>query len=220
MRIAIKLGGSILEESGTRQAVLRQVAGLVEAGHEVILVHGGGKRLSRRLAQLGIESKFIGGLRVTDAETLEVALMVLSGEVNKMLVAELARLNCKALGICGADGASVRCRRMADYPDSPQGLEFVGRPIGLDRAFFEQILSWGLTPVVSSIAMGPDCRLYNVNADQMAAICASGAGCKTLVFLTDVPGVRDENGTVLREIGRKDIDELRSKGVVTGGRLP
>ncbi len=220
MRLTIKLGGSLLEDSGTRLAVLRQVADLVKQGHQIILVHGGGKRLNRRLSQLGIKSRFIDGLRVTDGETLGVAVMVLAGEVNKLLVSELAALDCRALGICGADACSVRCQRLSDHPGDPQDLQYVGRPVSVDSAFFELLFGAGLVPVVSSIALGPDCKLYNVNADQMAAVCACQTGGQALVYLTDVPGVRDENGAVLRRVGRREIEVLRSRGILSGGMLP
>jgi acetylglutamate kinase len=220
LRFTVKLGGSILEEAGTRRAVIRQVAALAGQGHEIILVHGGGKSLSRRLSQLGIESRFVDGLRVTDAATLGVAVMVLAGEVNKMLVAEMGEQGCRALGICGADASAVRCNRLSDLPGAPQDLDFVGKPASVDSAFFELVLRSGLVPVVSSIALGPDFRLYNVNADQMASICAWGTGSRALVYLTDVPGVRGENDTVLKSIGRKDIENLRARGVLSGGMLP
>jgi acetylglutamate kinase len=220
LRFTVKLGGSILEEAGTRRAIIGQVATLVGQGHEIILVHGGGKSLSRRLSQLGIESRFVDGLRVTDTATLGVAVMVLAGEVNKMLVAEMGEQGCRALGICGADACAVRCNRLSDLPGAPQELEFVGKPVSVDPGFFGLVLGSGLVPVVSSIALGPDFHLYNVNADQMASICAWGTGCRALVYLTDVPGVRGENGTVLKNIGRKGIEDLRAKGILSGGMLP
>lgn len=220
MRFTVKLGGSILEEAGTRHAILGQVADLVRQGHEIILVHGGGKSLSRRLSQLGIESRFLDGLRVTDAATLAVAVMVLAGEVNKMLVSEMGEMGCRALGICGADASAVRCKRLSDLPGVTQELGFVGKPLSVNSEFFELLLGAGLVPVVASIALGPDYRLYNVNADQMAAICARGTGCRALVYLTDVPGVRGEDNSVLGSIGKKDIENLRARGILAGGMLP
>lgn len=220
MRITVKLGGSILEDVGVRSRLLSQVAALAAQGHQIILVHGGGKSLNRRLAQLQITSRFIEGLRVTDAETLGVAVMVLAGEVNKKIVSELSALGTGAVGICGADAGSVRCVQVSDLPGYPAGLGFVGKPSAVNRSFFDLILGSGLVPVVSSIALGPDSRLYNVNADQMAAACAWGAGCTSLIYLTDVPGVRDEDGSVLSRIDEAGIMRLRSRGVLSGGMLP
>jgi acetylglutamate kinase len=220
VRITVKLGGSILEDSDTRMNLLAQVSRMASDGHEIVLVHGGGKSLNRRLSQMQMDSRFIDGLRVTDAETLGVAVMVLAGEVNKKIVAEMSRLGTKAVGICGADAGAVRCVPVSDLPDYPAGIGFVGKPSEVNSGFFGMLLANGLVPVVSSIAMGPDAQLYNINADQMASACASGTGCTSLIYLTDVPGVRDENGAVLAEIGETEILDLRSKGVLSGGMLP
>jgi len=200
--------------------LLAQVSRLVKQGREVILVHGGGKSLNRRLSQMQMKSQFIDGLRVTDAETLGVAVMVLSGEVNKRIVAEMNHLGTRALGICGADAAAVRCVDVSGLPGYPAGIGFVGKPVHVDREFFDAILKAGLVPVVSSIALGPDSQLFNVNADQMASACASGAHCDSLIYLTDVPGVRDEEGRILGQMGKSDILDLRSRGILSGGMLP
>ena len=220
MRITVKLGGSILEDTDVRMHLLAQISSVAAQGHEVILVHGGGKSLSRRLSQMQMTSRFVDGLRVTDAETLGVAVMVLAGEVNKGIVAEMSQMGTRALGICGADAAAVRCVRLSDLPGYPAGIGFVGKPVDVNLAFFNLILGSGMVPVVSSIALGPDSRLYNINADQMAAACASGTHCTSLIYLTDVPGVRDENGSVLSRIGKSEILSMRSRGILSGGMLP
>ncbi len=220
MRFTAKLGGSILEDASIRGSILGQIAKLKRAGHEAILVHGGGKSLSRRVGQLGLTVRIVDGLRVTDAATLQVALMVLAGEVNKNLVSELCRLNTRAIGICGVDASAVRCEPVSGLPGYPADLGFVGRPVALDRGLFDLFLADGLVPVVSSIAAGSDFQPYNINADQMAAICAWGTGCSALVYLTDVPGVLGEGGKVLGHLGTTDVDELRARGVVSGGMLP
>ncbi|HYK89441.1 MAG TPA: acetylglutamate kinase [Acidobacteriota bacterium] len=219
MRLTVKLGGSLLEESASRRALLGQVADLVRDGHEITLVHGGGRALSRRLSQLGIESHFVDGLRVTDAATLSVAVMVLAGEVNKMLVSEMGETGCRALGICGADAWLVRCERLS-LTGARRDLEYVGKPVSVNSEFFNMVLKWGLVPVISSIALGWDFRLYNVNADQMASVCARGSGAQALVYLTDVPGIMGEGETVLRHARRTDIESLHARGILTGGMLP
>jgi acetylglutamate kinase len=220
LRITVKLGGSILEDAGMRMRLLAQICTIAAQGHEVVLVHGGGKSLSRRLSQLRMTSQFIDGLRVTDAETLGVAVMVLSGEVNKRIVAEMSGLGIQALGICGADAISIRCVQLSGLPGYPSGIGYVGKPSEVNAPFFDLILGAGLTPVVSSIALGPDSQLYNINADQMAAACASGTKCTSLIYLTDVPGVRDENGIVIDRLGKSDIADLRARGILSGGMLP
>lgn len=220
MRITVKLGGSILEDAVVRASILRQVAELRQRGAEVILVHGGGRNLSRRLTQLGLGSHFINGLRVTDGEVLRAALMVLAGEVNKLLVLELAGCGVNAFGLCGTDGLAVRCARASDLPEYPPGLGFVGKPTGINRGLFDIMLGAGLLPVVASIAAGEDFQAYNVNADQMASVCAWGAGCDALIYLTDVAGVLDAKGVVLPHVDRRDIEGLRAAGVIAGGMLP
>jgi len=220
MRITIKLGGSILEDADIRGHLLEQIAGIAALKHEIILVHGGGKSLNRRLSQLQMTSEFIDGLRVTDEAILGVAVMVLAGEVNKKLVVELGHLGISAIGICGADAMSVRCVPLAGTPGYPDKIGFVGKPSQVNRKFFDMVIDAGLVPVVSSIAIGADAQLYNVNADQMAVACASGTDCEALVYLTDVPGVKDENGKVIGRLDKASILDLRARGVLSGGMLP
>jgi acetylglutamate kinase len=220
MRITVKLGGSILEDAAIRSDILGQVARATALGNEIILVHGGGRSLNRRLAQMQIESRFQDGLRVTDAATLEAAVMVLAGEVNKKIVSEMNHRGAPALGICGADAGAVRCVRISELPGGPSDIGFVGKPTEVNRSFFDRSFKAGWIPVVSSIALGPDGHLYNVNADQMASACAAGAGCTSLVYLTDVDGVKDENGSVLRDLTESGINDLRARGIVKGGMLP
>jgi len=219
-RVALKLGGSILEDAPTMGRIVEQVAAVVARGTEVVIVHGGGKRLNRRLEDLGIESRFVAGLRVTDEATLSVALMVLAGEVNKNLVVALGGMKVRAIGICGADVSCVRCERLEVPAGRGEELGFVGQPTKVDRRFFEQMFEIGLTPVVASVALGTDRHLYNVNADQMASVCASGTGCEALIYLTDVAGVMDARGRVISSLDAKSIEKLRLEGVLTGGMLP
>jgi acetylglutamate kinase len=220
LRFTVKLGGSILEDAGIRRGILGQVSALEREGHEIILVHGGGKSLTRRLEELRIQSRFIEGLRVTDAQTLAVAVMVLAGEVNKSLVSELQAMGSSAIGICGADGAAVRCRPIAGTPGFSAELGFVGQPVSVNRALFKLLLGGGLVPVVSSIAYGEDGQLFNVNADQMASICAWGTRSKALIYLTDVAGVKDKSGAVIRWLDPGKVAALRADGTLTGGMLP
>ncbi len=220
MRVTIKLGGAILEEQESRQEIVRQLAEAALRRTEIIVVHGGGRSLTRRLQQLGVASRFSGGLRITDSETLTVALMVLAGEVNKTLVRTLGSAGVRAVGICGADAECVRCERVPSAAGGSEDLGFVGIPTRVDRSFFETLLSAGLTPVVACLALGHDWQLYNVNADQMASTIAWATGSELLVYLTDVPGVLDEGGNVIAHLGGAEIARLRQRGVLTGGMLP
>ncbi len=220
MRVTIKLGGAILEEEESRQEIVRQLAEAVLERKEIIIVHGGGKNLTRRLQQLGIASRFSGGLRITDSETLAVALMVLAGEVNKTLVRTLGSAGLRAVGICGADADCVRCEPMPRPASCSEDLGFVGIPSRVDCGFFDTLLSAGLTPVVASLALGNDRQLYNVNADQMASTIAWATGSESLVYLTDVPGVLDDTGKVIVRLGSIEIARMRDSRVLTGGMLP
>jgi len=223
MRITIKLGGSILEDAKIRGRLLDEIAAIAAMKHEIILVHGGGKSLNRRLAQLQMEARFIDGLRVTDEATLGVAVMVLAGEVNKKLVTELGRPGIAALGLCGADANAVRCVPVEGMPGYPEGIGFVGKPEKVNRDLFELLLGAGIIPVVSSIAIGPEgsaAQFYNINADQMASACAAATGCEALVYLTDVPGVMDANEKVINALNKADIMEMRANGAISGGMLP
>ncbi|NWG13474.1 MAG: acetylglutamate kinase [Acidobacteria bacterium] len=220
MRVTIKLGGTILEEEESRREIVRQLAEAIHSRNEIIVVHGGGRSITRRLEQMGIPSRFARGLRITDRETLAVALMVLAGEVNKNLVRTLGSAGVRAVGICGADADCVRCERMPPPAEDMEDLGFVGVPDRVDRDFFEALLSSGLTPVVASLALGPDRQLYNVNADQMASTIAWGTGSGSLVYLTDVPGVLDGAGEVIDHLGSPEIADMLRNGLLTGGMLP
>lgn len=223
MRITIKLGGSILQDADIRGRLLGEIAVIALQKHEIILVHGGGKSLNLRLQQLRMEARFVDGLRVTDEATLGVAVMVLAGEVNKKLVAELGRPGVVALGLCGADARAVRCVPVASLSGYPEDIGFVGKPTKVNRDFFELLLGAGITPVVSSIAIGADdtdTQFYNINADQMASSCAAETGCEALVYLTDVPGVMDADENVIKVLNKDDILELRARGAISGGMLP
>ena len=224
MRITIKLGGSVLEDADIRGRLLGEITAGVMQKHEIILVHGGGKSLNRRLAQLHMEARFISGLRVTDESTLDVAVMVLAGEVNKKLTAELGCRGISAIGLCGADARAVQCVSVAGMSGYPDGIGFVGKPVEVNRDFFELLLGAGITPVVSSIAIGnasdTSAQFYNINADQMASACAARTDCEALVYLTDVPGVMDGNENVISAMNKADILELREGGAISGGMLP
>jgi len=195
---------------------MRAIAELVRDGNQVAVVHGGGVQLTRMLKALGIESKFVGGLRVTDKETRDVAVMVLAGKVNKGLVAALGALGQPAVGLCGGDGLIFRARKKRTAND----LGFVGEIASADARWLEAIWNLNSVPVISSLALGFDGEYYNVNADEMAAACAVACGAEALVFLTDVPGVKGPTGEVLRWLSIDQIAEMAQSAVISGGMLP
>ena len=216
MKYVVKLGGAALEDSGILHLCGKAITDLVNDGHQVAVVHGGGVQLTRTLAQMGKQSEFIGGLRVTDAETRDAALMVLAGRVNKSLVASLGKHGQQAIGLTGGDGHVFRARKKKSVPD----LGFVGEIAATDPRWLDAIWKMGAVPVISSIALGFDGEYYNINADEMAAACAICTHADALVFLTDVPGVRGADGIVLRWLSLAQIPALERAAVVSGGMLP
>jgi acetylglutamate kinase len=216
MKYVVKLGGAGLRNRELRDGSLKAIAELVRDGHQVAVVHGGGAQLTEMLKALGKKSEFRDGLRVTDAETRDVALMVLAGKVNKSLVAGLGALGVAAVGLSGGDGLSFRARKKHGGPD----LGFVGEIAASDPRWMEAIWQLNGGPVFSSMALGFDGAYYNVNADEMAAACAIACHADALVFLTDVPGVKGANGEVMRWLSIDQIAEMAQSEVISGGMLP
>jgi acetylglutamate kinase len=213
----VKIGGAAIEDAGILRACADAVARLKNAGGHVVIVHGGGKTLSRTLQRLGMKSEFVNGLRVTDAATRDVALMVLAGLVNKKLVAALHVAGVLALGLCGGDGMMFRARKKTV---AGRDLGFVGEISAVDLQWLEAIWKQGGVPVLASIALGQDGEYYNVNADEVAAACAAACGAETLVFLTDVAGVKDASGGVIPKLSVDEVAGLVANSVITGGMLP
>jgi len=216
MKYVVKLGGVGLENPALLQGCARAIADLVQDGNQVAVVHGGGVQLTRALAQMGKKSEFIDGLRVTDAETRDIAMMVLAGKVNKALVAALGSMGQAAVGLCGGDGLMFRARKKRTKPD----LGFVGEIAASDPRWIEAIWQLHGVPVISSMALGFDGEYYNINADEMAAACATACRADALVFLTDVSGVRAANGEVMRWLSIDQIAEMAKSAVISGGMLP
>jgi acetylglutamate kinase len=217
LKIAVKIGGAALDDKDLLHKCAQAVTEMAREGHKVVVVHGGGAALTRTLKQLGKDSEFVNGLRVTDSETRDVALMVLAGRINKTLVAALNCLGQPAVGLCGGDGASFRARKKCA---NGHDLGFVGEICSVDPRWIEAIWRNGGIPVFSSLALGSDGEYYNINADQMAAACAVGCHADALVFLTDVPGVKDADGTVIRWLDVEKALQLERASVIGGGMLP
>jgi len=216
MKYVVKLGGAALENPELLQRCAQAVTDLAQDGNQVALVHGGGVQLTKTLAQLGKKSEFVSGLRITDAETRDAALMVLAGRVNKSLVAALVARGQDAMGLTGGDGQVFRARKKKTNPD----LGFVGEIASTNPAWLEAIWKMGAIPVISSIALGFDGEYYNINADEMASACAVACGADALVFLTDVPGVKGPDGNVMRWLSLNEIPALTKASISSGGMLP
>lgn len=217
MKFVVKLGGAALEDPALLQQCARAIADLAKDGHLVAIVHGGGVQLTRVLAQMGKKSEFVAGLRVTDAETRDTALMVLGGRVNKSLVAAIQHFGQSAVGLTGGDANVFRARKKrSDAGD----LGFVGEIAATDPKWLDAIWTMGAVPVISSIALGFDGEYYNINADEMASSCAVATKADALVFLTDVPGVKGADGEVMRWLSLPTVTQLERDAVISGGMLP
>lgn len=217
MKVVVKIGGAALDDKASLRKCAQAIVELARCGHRVAVVHGGGKMLTRTLQLLGMETEFINGLRVTDAGTRDVALMVLAGIVNKTLVAAIGASGMPAIGLCGGDGLTFRARKK---PVSGHDLGFVGEIVSVEAGWLEAIWQQGGIPVLSSVALGNDGEYYNINADQMAAACAVACRANSLIFLTDVPGVKDAAGAVIRWLKLNQISGMIEESVIAGGMLP
>jgi acetylglutamate kinase len=207
--VVVKLGGSTLAE---QQQVLEEVATLARR-RPVVVVHGGGRRMTEWLDRLGVPSRFEGGLRVTDAASLEVAAAVLRGVVNSELVATLRDLGCDAVGLSGVDGGLLIAERVP-------GMGLVAHVVGLRRDLLDGLLVVGQVPVVAPLARDEAGIVCNVNADDAAAGIAAGLGARQLVLLTDVDGVRDGAGRRLDTLTTSEAEALIASGVIAGGMVP
>jgi acetylglutamate kinase len=217
MRTVIKLAGALLEDDATVRALARQIAVLAREGHELLVVHGGGRLFTATLKRMGIESEFVSGLRVTDRAARDVAVMVFAGLLNKKLAAAISAQGQPAIGISAADSQCFRAEPMV-HNEVEGGLGFVGYLTGLNAPFLEALWREGLLPVVPCLGLGADNELYNINADHMAAACAEYLGADQLIYLTDVAGVLDGD-RVLSAITCEEVERLVQCRVVSGGMV-
>jgi acetylglutamate kinase len=215
MKLVVKIGGAALDNKELVKSFAHAIVGLKKAGHKIVVVHGGGAALSRTMKELGRESQFVNGLRVTDMQTRDVAIMVLAGQLNKQLVASIGRAGQEAIGLCGGDLRIIRAAKKRG-----QDLGYVGEISSVETKWFETMAEQGAVPVLASIALGNDGEYYNVNADSVASACAVAWQADALVFLTDVPGVKGADGAVIRWLDIKDIDSMVQESVISGGMLP
>jgi len=213
VKVLIKLGGTLLDSAESRDRLAAQIASARAGGIEAVVVHGGGRQMTRYLADHGIESRFVNGLRVTTPETVDAVLKVFAGSVNHELVASLNRAGARAVGLSGIDAFLVEAEEM------DPALGAVGRITGSDPALLHLLTAHGFLPVVACVAAGRDGRIYNVNADQMAAACAAAFGARQLIFLTDVEGVLDETRRVRLALTAAESERLIAAGVAAGGML-
>lgn len=211
MKVLIKLGGTLIDNSESLAGLSVQLAALPAQGIHAVVVHGGGKQMTRYLAERGVESKFVNGLRVTSPDVIDAVLKVFTGSVNKQLVSSLVAAGAPAVGISGIDAALTEARQL----DPTLGA--VGEIIRTNPALLEVLAQNGFLPVVACVAGDRHGNVYNVNADQMAVACATGYRADRLLFLTDVDGVRDGSGTTLSVLTASAARDLIESGAATGG---
>ncbi|EQB15782.1 MAG: acetylglutamate kinase [Novosphingobium lindaniclasticum] len=223
----VKYGGHAMGDPELARDFAEDVVLLKAVGINPVVVHGGGPQIGAMLKTMGVESRFIDGLRVTDKQTAQVAEMVLSGVINKEIVGWIAQAGGKAMGISGKDGGLVtasKVQRTAKDPDSnierAVDLGFVGEPAKIDIGVIETISSAGMIPVIAPIAPGEDGQTYNINADTMAGAIAAALGASRLFLLTDVRGVLDKQGELLTDLTPCDIVKLQQDGTISGGMIP
>ncbi len=223
----VKYGGHAMGDAELARDFAEDIVLLKAVGINPVVVHGGGPQIGAMLKRLGIESRFVDGLRVTDEATAKVAEMVLAGSINKELVAWIERAGGKAAGISGKDAGLVRAKKVERTTRDPGSaieqavdLGFVGEPETVDRTIIDVLLAAGIVPVIAPVAVGDDGHTYNINADTMAGAIAAALGAARLFLLTDVAGVLDKRGALLTDLTPADIEGLQADGTISGGMIP
>jgi acetylglutamate kinase len=225
--VVVKYGGHAMGDAALGKAFARDIALLKQSGINPIVVHGGGPQIAAMLGKLGIESRFEGGLRVTDAKTVEVVEMVLAGSINKEIVAMINAEGEWAIGLCGKDGNMVFAEKAhKTYRDPDSNIErvldlgFVGEPVEVDRTLLDLPARSAVIPVIAPVAPGRDGNTYNINADTFAGAIAGALTATRLLFLTDVPGVLDKDKNLIKELSVADALALIADGTISGGMIP
>jgi acetylglutamate kinase len=211
VKVLIKLGGTLLDAAESRHRLASEISLAVQQGLQAVVVHGGGKQMTRYLAGLGIESRFVNGLRVTTPEVLDAVVKVLAGSVNQELVAAFIASGAAAVGLSGMDALLTEARQM--NPD----LGSVGKPIRSDARLLNALIELNYLPIVACLAGDRHGHFFNVNADQMAVSVASALQVDKLLFLTDVDGVRGEDNLVHSTLNPHQCHQLIASGIANGG---
>jgi acetylglutamate kinase len=225
--VVVKYGGHAMGDAELAKAFARDITLLETSGVRPVVVHGGGPQIGEMLDRLGIKSEFKSGLRVTDKQTVEVVEMVLAGSINKEIVMAINAEGGKAVGLSGKDGNMVFAEKVTKTAKDPDSniekiidLGFVGEPKTVNRAVIDMVLGAELIPVIAPVAPGKDGETYNVNADTFAGAIAGALNAVRLLFLTDVPGVLDKQGKLIKELTVADARRLIADGTISGGMIP
>lgn len=215
--LVIKYGGNAMVSEELKSSVMNDIVLLSHTGIKVVLVHGGGPEINQALKAVGIQSKFINGLRYTDKDTVEVVRMVLAGKVNKSLVNEIEHCGGKAIGLCGIDGHMLKC--VAADP----ALGYVGKIVETDVSVITDSLERGYIPVVSTVGFDDDGNIYNINADTVASVLSGALNAESLILMTDIKGLledKDDESTLIKKVYVSDIPAYVKQGIISGGMIP
>jgi acetylglutamate kinase len=225
--VVVKYGGHAMGDDRVARDFARDMVLLEQSGVNPVVVHGGVPQIGAMLEKLGIKSQFAGGLRITDKATVEIVEMVLAGSINKQIVGFINNEGGRAIGLCGKDGNMVTATKVGRTIVDPDSniekvvdLGYVGEPSKVDTTVLDQVLGRELIPVLAPVAQGADGQTYNINADTFAGAIAGALKAKRLIFLTDVPGVLDQNKQLIKQLHVGDIPALIADGTITGGMIP
>jgi acetylglutamate kinase len=219
----VKYGGHAMVDEALKDSFAQDVVLLKFIGMDPVIVHGGGPQIGQMLSQLGIESRFVRGLRVTDRPTMEVVEMVLGGKINKEIVSLINRHGGRAVGLSGKDGNLIRARRMkVDDQSGQPGVDIgmVGEVVGVDPTVIESLARSDFIPVISPVGVSEDGETLNINADLVASKVAEALRAEKLILLTDVEGIRDADGEVIPTLGADRARDLIARGVISEGMIP
>ena len=217
--VVVKYGGNAMTNNELKDAVMNDIVLLSMVGIKVVLVHGGGPEINAMLKRVGKESKFIGGLRYTDEETIDIVKMVLCGKVNKELVSALQMHGGKALGLCGCDGQMIVAQKLTGEVD----LGYVGDIKKITTKPIIDALNNGYVPIISTVGIGEDGQSYNINADTAASRIAACLSAENLILMTDIVGLledKDDESTLIPTVNVSEVPYLKNKGIISGGMIP
>jgi acetylglutamate kinase len=222
--IVVKYGGNAMTDENLKQSFAHDVVLLKLVGMNPVVVHGGGPQIENLLSRVGKKGEFVQGMRVTDAETMELVEMVLGGQVNKEVVNLINQAGGKAVGLTGKDGSFIRAKKLLmadrDNPEDLIDIGLVGDIVSIDPSLITLLDSGAFIPVIAPIGVGAEGETYNINADVVAGKIAQVLGAEKLVLLTNTPGVLDQSGKLLTGITPKQVDDMVADGTLSGGMLP
>ena len=216
--IVVKYGGNAMINEDLKNAMMRDIVLMQSVGINVVLVHGGGPEINKMLERLHIESKFVNGLRYTDAETMEVVQEVLAGKVNKDLVQLMTQCGGRAVGLCGLDGGMIHAKKIEGVD-----LGYVGEIVSVDTTVIQDAVKNGYIPIISTIGGGLNGAKFNINAELAAAHIAADLGSKKLILMTDIRGLlrdKDDEDTLIPAVNVSDVPRLQRQGIISGGMIP